>query len=160
MLNRIGAVSPRETPDRHITKVSAQCKVKGLLKDLDSHTFTVATTDNIDFLQSDASVYVGNQSRSWHGMGVQVVQPVIDATSMSVSPSRPVRTIAVSTAPGNSTSHIREPLIECTQPLPGRHRPRTSPINNPSMQCHSHAHKHTKHARTFVQAVGTEEISE
>ena len=56
-------------------RVSTKRKSEGLLKDLDSSTFTIATTDNIDFLQSHASVYAGSQYRSWHGTSVQVVQP-------------------------------------------------------------------------------------
>ena len=75
VLNKLGAVASTETLDRHIMRVSVQCKMEGLLKELDSSTFTVATTDNIDFLQSYASVYSGSQHRSWHGTSVQVVQP-------------------------------------------------------------------------------------
>ena len=48
---------------------------EGLLKLLKNDVFTVATVDNIDFLQSNAAVYAGSQHRSWHGTSVQVVQP-------------------------------------------------------------------------------------
>ena len=64
VLNRLGAVASSETLDRHIVRVSAQRKQEGLLKGLDGKCFTVATTDNIDFLQSHASVYSGSQHRS------------------------------------------------------------------------------------------------
>ena len=73
--NKLGAVASSETLDRRITRVSAQCMQEGLLKDVKRKTFTIATTDNIDFLQSHASVYSGSQHRSWHGTSVQVVQP-------------------------------------------------------------------------------------
>ena len=36
---------------------------------------TVASTDNIDFLQSHASVYSGSQYCSWHATSIQQVQP-------------------------------------------------------------------------------------
>ena len=61
VLNRLGAVASIETLDRHIVRVSVQRKQHGLLKGLDDKSFTVATTDNIDFLQSHASVYSGSQ---------------------------------------------------------------------------------------------------
>ncbi len=57
LLNRLGAVASSETLDRHIVRVSAQRKQEGLLKGLDGESFTIATTDDIDFVQSHASVY-------------------------------------------------------------------------------------------------------
>ena len=70
VINKLGAVASSETLDRHIMKVSTQRKMDGLLSGLDPSTFTVASTDRIDFLLSHASVYVGSKNRSWHGTKV------------------------------------------------------------------------------------------
>ncbi len=75
VLNRLGAVASVETPNRHIMKFSAKWLEGGLLKQLKRDMFTVATKDNIDFLQSNAAVYADSQHRSWHGTNVQIVQP-------------------------------------------------------------------------------------
>ena len=48
-------------------KHSAKRLEEGLLKLLKSDVFTVATVDNIDFLQSNSAVYAVSQHRSWHG---------------------------------------------------------------------------------------------
>ena len=40
--------------------------------------FTVASTDNVYFLQSSATVYSGDQHRSWHAASIQLVQPMPD----------------------------------------------------------------------------------
>ena len=42
---------------------------------INSKAFIIASTDNIDVLQNHASVYAGNQHRSWHGTSIQVAQP-------------------------------------------------------------------------------------
>ena len=121
---------------------------RGLLKGLKSNVFTVATTDNIE---SGASVYVGNQSRSWHGTSVQVVQPqqrlIIPLVqpqtdqTMLVSPPRPVCTTAVSTPPSESIALNRELRVQCAQ-VSDRQRPRTSPISSPSGQCCTKGQEH------------------
>ena len=90
VLNKLGAVASSETLDRHTMRVSTQCKMDGLLKDLDTSTFTVATTD---FLQSHASVYSGSQHRSWHGTSVQVVQPQQRLKNVLVQPDVPVPSV-------------------------------------------------------------------
>ena len=148
MLNRLGAVASSETLDRHIVRVSAQRKQEGLLKRLDGRCFTVATTDNINFLQSHASVYSGSQHRSWHGTTVQVVQPqqslktVIahpdELARVDMSPPQPSSDPLVPTTQDSPTSTSRDHPVALTtvqgqyvQHLIDR-RQRTSPINSPS----------------------------
>lgn len=75
VLNKLGAVASIETLEWHIVRVFTLRKAGGLLKDIDRSTFTIVSTDNIDFLQSHACVYAVSQHRSWHGTSVQVVQP-------------------------------------------------------------------------------------
>ena len=48
----------------------------GFLSDLNFDNFTVATVDNIHFLQRHSFVFHGDQGRSWHGTTIQVVQPL------------------------------------------------------------------------------------
>ena len=76
ILNRLGVTVSSDTHDRLVTEVAEREKQKSLWSDLDPNVFTVASTDNIDFLQSHAAVYCGNQSRSYHGTKIQIVQPV------------------------------------------------------------------------------------
>ena len=75
VLNRLGGAASLDSLNRHMCAVALQRKAKGLLRDINSRAFTIASTDNIDFLQSHASVYAGSQHRSWHGTSIQVVQP-------------------------------------------------------------------------------------
>ena len=55
---------------------------------MDQSIFTIATTDNIDFLQSHASVYAGSLCCSWHGTSVQVVKLAGIQTAVTGIPLR------------------------------------------------------------------------
>ena len=177
VLNRLGAVVSSETLDRHLVRVSAQRKKEGLLKELDDKSFTVATTDNIDFLQSHASVYSGSQHRSWHGTTVQVVQPQQELKSviaqpdevarMDMSPPQPSTSTLLPATQDSPTSTSRDQpvaltIVQCqyVQQLHDRRRQRTSPINSPSKLAHSPVPKRVKRARTFHEAVCLGEMTE
>ena len=75
-LNRVGAVASTDTHHRYVQYQVQKRISEGLTHSLDKRQFTVVSIDNIDFLQSSAFVYCGDQSRSWHGTTVQAVQPI------------------------------------------------------------------------------------
>lgn len=75
ILNRVGAVASVDTLKRVILAVSQERKKQGIRSLLVQGSFTVASVDNIDFLQSHAAVYSGSQHRSWHATSIQLVQP-------------------------------------------------------------------------------------
>ena len=71
ILNRFGAVASPDTHARYRQSIVQQTKERGnkeLLK-----KFAVLSMDNIDYLQSHAAVYSGDQHRSWHGTTIQAV---------------------------------------------------------------------------------------
>lgn len=76
VLNRLGVSVAADTHDRLVTYVAEKHQRSSVWNDLSCETFTVATIDNIDFLQSHAAVYCSDKSRSYHGTTIQVVQPV------------------------------------------------------------------------------------
>ena len=162
VLNKLGAVASIETLERHIVRVSTMRKAGGLLKDMDQSTFTIASTDNIDFLQSHASVYAGSQHRSWHGTSVQVVQP---QQRLKIAGTQPAVTGAplqdthapVTTGDVMATSGTSSPP---RHQVADRHRLRSSPIDSPSKHGHSPAFKRIKYARSFAEAIRIGEVSE
>ena len=74
ILNRLGVCVSSDTLSRFIEhKVkTSDFKTNGLAED----SFTIISTDNLDFLHSYAQVYQGNQKSSWHGTTIQAVQPI------------------------------------------------------------------------------------
>lgn len=69
ILNGIGAVASIDTLKRVVLSISQDRVKKGAQKLLVERAFTIASADNIDFLQSYAAVDSGCQQRS------QLVQP-------------------------------------------------------------------------------------
>ena len=81
--------------------MSEDRRCAGIKSLLVKRAFNVASADNVDFLQSNASVYAGDQHRSWHGTSIQIVQPRPE-TAVHSEPSVPRRRLF--TTQGETTS--------------------------------------------------------
>ena len=75
ILNHLGVCVSTDTLLRHIHHTVGETDTKGILRQLNPTVITLFSMDNIDFLQSHAQVFCGNQQLSWHGTTVQAVQP-------------------------------------------------------------------------------------
>ena len=90
IFNRFGICSSVETLKRIIHSVSQDRKDAGTRSLLVDRAFTIASTDNVDFLQSHAAVYSGDQHRSWHATSIQLVQPM-PSTAVHCEPGMAAR---------------------------------------------------------------------
>ena len=64
VLNRFGAIASSDTHRRYV-QFKVQQKISSVyLSDLNLDNFTVATVDNIDFLQTHSFVFHGDQGHS------------------------------------------------------------------------------------------------
>ena len=113
ILNRLGICSSADTLARAIQFRVTEREEKGLLYEFSPTAFTIVSVDNIDFLHSYARVFCGvDQSRSWHGTTIQLVQP----QPASIHDSTPTE-IQVNNENGTSTSkqlHISTQLSDNT----------------------------------------------
>ena len=75
ILNRLGTVSSTDTRDRYVQYTVTKQLQQDEIPCLVPNGFIIASTDNLDFKQSHATVYSGDQPRSWHGTTMQPVQP-------------------------------------------------------------------------------------
>ena len=74
-LNRFGVCTSADKHTRYVTKRVEKQKEEGIMSAYPECAFTIASTDNLDFLHRYARVYCGKQQSSWHGTTVQLVQP-------------------------------------------------------------------------------------
>ena len=75
LIIRLGAVSSPDTHDRYVADMAQLQRSKTVWHDLTDNIFTVASADNIDILQSHASVYHSEQSRGYHAVTIQISHP-------------------------------------------------------------------------------------
>ena len=74
-LNVLGCTTSYDTHNAFVTRQVARLRATSLWNEMSPHTFTVCSADNFDILQPHATVYYADQSRSYHGTTVQIVQP-------------------------------------------------------------------------------------
>ena len=163
LLNRLGVCVSCDTHDHLVTQVAERQRKASIWDELNSSVFTVATVDNIDFLQSHAAVYCGDQSRSYHGTTIQVVQPLPSFKLQSIESCEPIskpaqpnsldlrgdaKSIGLPTPPTTlAECHPAQPVASaepCTRISLHKRQTSSSPGNSP----HKHGKTGSKRRRT------------
>ena len=98
IFNHLGVVTSKDTHARNVKHVVTQYEEGNHLKDLIKGRFTVASLDNLDFLQSHAAVYCGDQHRStrattttiiiisYKSQVIVIINPVSDNGNTTIQP--------------------------------------------------------------------------
>ena len=109
ILNRLGCASSPDTHDRFVTHHAMAQRQANIWDEIPSNSFTIASVDNFDMLQSYSSVYYGDQQRSYHGTTLQLVQP---NSATSTVPLHDVDVVTMTPVDINVTTQSHSPTIE------------------------------------------------
>ena len=152
LLNHLGAVASVETHRRYVQFQLEKKLASGILQSMDLSSFTVASVDNIDFLQQHAAVYCGDQSRSWHGTTVQVVQPLTQDTHRSAPTTEEAMDCSRQGQGGQDTCTTNEETDNSESSLLHQKRPdRPTPDSSSSKTTQSPQHKKImRRSRSFT----------
>ena len=164
LFNHVGAAASVDTLKRVIHQISLDRAKQGIQPLLFDQAFTIASADNVDFLQSHAAVYAGSQHRSWHATSLQLVQPK-PQTCIHIGPQQNTTQTSVqsSNSPDSSITDSSIRTHPVALPVPHsdvrlhniihlKRTERSSPINSPCKTRSPHSKK-MKRACTFSEAM-------
>ena len=136
ILNQLGCTTSADTHDRFVTTQATALRKQAIWNILSPHIFTIASADNFDMLQSNAAVFCGDQTRSYHGTTIQVVQP---NPALTVACTHQHVTADIATAPPQA----------CQLPLGITNTDKRVHSNSPASSPHSLGKEGPKRKRTL-----------
>ena len=158
IMNRLGMCSSADTLARSIQFRVAQREKMGPQTECLPTSFTIVSIDNIDFLHRYARIFCGNQTKSWHGTTVQVVQPKPLQLSTSLQCGAPLHPAQSTQLSGDMNEYaLTEPdySLKAAQTNVMRRRKREVGMPYASPNCKSPQPKVQRRARTAMETHAT-----
>ena len=135
VLNQLGICSSLDTLSRQMQQMHTN-RESTLSHFLDNDCFTVVSADNIDFKHSYARVCKGEQSSSWHGTSIQIVQP---RPSLSLQEPSPAELSPPTSLPENSAGPKpilgQKRVVATSTATPASKRKQATPPHGPPSVC-------------------------
>ena len=139
LFNKLGIVSSLDTNSRIATSIVERRFKQGIKPSLKSDMLSVVSIDNVDILQSHATVSSLDATRSWHGTSVQCIQPLPKTANLT---QEEMVNSSVETTPTDiSSDHTQSPIP--VQRFKRRRRTLTE-MCSPHTQMVFPTHEHTE----------------